>query len=211
MNDYEFTFMQDVKEKKLVATGARHRATRGKKSFAVHNQSDYLTKKEVRAMSGAVHEFNLNKPMRWNQYQLLENSSKELYLKSLVEEYGVKAPGIAKMFGVSGATARNELAKYGLVGKQGVRQSKGATTRWERFLSGDESQPDTEAPINKPEPVYDTAAVYEPKQAQEQGASWYAKMELVGTSKERVITDLCAIIDRVEGYGKLYKITLEVE
>ena len=52
---------------------------------------------------------------------------------------------------------------------------------------------------------------YEPKQAQEQGASWYAKMELVGTSKERVIADLCAIVDRVEGYGKLYKITLEVE
>ena len=162
-------------------------------------------------MSGAVHEFNLNKPMRWNQYQLLENSSTELYLKSLVEEYGVKAPGIAKMFGVSSATARNELAKYGLVVKQGVRQSKDATTRWERFLSGDELQSDTEAPTSMPKPVYDTAAAYEPKQAREQGASWYAKMELVGTSKERVIADLCAIIDRVEGYGKLYKITLEVE
>lgn len=48
MNEYEHLFMQDCREKKRTASGARHRATRGKRSFTVHNPSDYLTKKTKR-------------------------------------------------------------------------------------------------------------------------------------------------------------------
>ena len=35
MNEYEHLFMQDCREKKRTASGARHRATRGKRSFTV--------------------------------------------------------------------------------------------------------------------------------------------------------------------------------
>lgn len=49
MNEYEYLFTQDCREKKRTASGARHRATRGKRSFTVHNPSDYLTKNKERS------------------------------------------------------------------------------------------------------------------------------------------------------------------
>ena len=74
-------------------------------------------------MSGEVHEFNLNKPMKWNQYQLLDVASKRLYLETLINKYNAKAGHFAKMFGMSYRTAFNELSKFGLTGKNGCHQN----------------------------------------------------------------------------------------
>ena len=84
MNEYEHLFMQDCREKKRTASGARHRATRGKRSFTVHNPSDYLTKKQREELSSPVISFTA-KPVTYEEFKAMDNDQKKAYLNFIKE------------------------------------------------------------------------------------------------------------------------------
>lgn len=86
MNEYEHLFMQDCREKKRTASGARHRATRGKRSFTVHNPSDYLTKKQREELSSPVISFTA-KPVTYEEFKAMSDDQKKAYLNFIIKEY----------------------------------------------------------------------------------------------------------------------------
>lgn len=103
MNDYEWDFVKDSMDKKNVARSARSTRTHCGKGGAVKFPSDYLTKKELKAMSGEVIEYaSLKKPMSWEEFKALPEDLKKEYIISIREKFGAPDKYVAEMMGVSG-------------------------------------------------------------------------------------------------------------
>lgn len=100
MSDEKYLLMQDTKEKKITARGARHTRTHCGKSGAVKFPSDYLTKKELKAMSGECKTYRLNDPMTWDEFKDMPNDLKISYIQALRAKYDVPDKYIAEMMGV---------------------------------------------------------------------------------------------------------------
>ena len=114
MNEYEYLFMQDCREKKRTASGARHRATRGKRSFTVHNPSDYLTKKQREELSSPVISFTA-KPVTYEEFKAMSDDQKKAYLNFITEEYSFSIRAIAAMMGVCFSTIDKYIKKFGII------------------------------------------------------------------------------------------------
>ena len=109
MNDIEYEFVQDSIEKKGTARSARNARTHCGKSGAVKLPSDYLTKKEIKAMSGEVIQYaSLKKPMSWEDFKKLPNDLKAAYIKWIREKFNAPDNCIADMFGVK----KNTFSTY---------------------------------------------------------------------------------------------------
>lgn len=135
MNDYEWDFVKDSIDKKNVARSARSTRTHCGKGGAVKFPSDYLTKKELKAMSGEVIKYaSLKKPMSWGEFKELPDDLKKEYINSIRDKFGAPDKYIAQMFGVSQHTLCLYFKDLGL----GVGKSCGAANRkWktEEFLA----------------------------------------------------------------------------
>ena len=108
MTDEKYSYIQDVKDKKITARSARHKRTHNGKGGSVKLPSDYMTKKEIKAMSGEVKSFRLNKPMAWKEFKAMPNDIQYGYIKLLKEKYSVTNMALEKMFGASnGLLARH--------------------------------------------------------------------------------------------------------
>ena len=115
MTDEKYTFVQDLRDKKRTARGARNRRTHCGKGGAVKFPSDYMTRKELKAMNGEVKSYNINSPMQWAEYKALPDDIKIVYIKTLREKYGVPDTRIGKdMLGVSQKSISKEIARLGL-------------------------------------------------------------------------------------------------
>ena len=80
-------------------------------------------------MNGPVEEFNLNKPMSWEEFKNLPDDLKITYIKSLREKFGIPNTAIADMFGVHAATLCGYLKCLGL----GVGKHAGGSVRnWDK-------------------------------------------------------------------------------
>lgn len=119
LSDERYDFLSDSAEKKRIARGAHNRVTKGGRA---RFSTDYMTAKEIKAMNGAINEYNLNKPMEWKTFKAMPDDLKIQYIKSLRETYGANDTQIAKMFGVSGWTISALNAELGIsLGKKGAR------------------------------------------------------------------------------------------
>ena len=114
MTDEKYTFIEDVREKKKTATGAHHKRTHCGKGGAIRFPSDYKTKKELRAMNGAVKEYRLNDPVGWDEFKAWPDDIKVLYIKSLRKAYNVSDTHIAKMLGVGQSTFNYHTKRLGV-------------------------------------------------------------------------------------------------
>lgn len=85
MKDEEFLFHSDCHEKKVTARSARNTRTHNGKRGKVKFPSDYLTKKEIKAMSGEVKSYRLNEPMSWREFKAMPDDIKVTYIKLLRE------------------------------------------------------------------------------------------------------------------------------
>lgn len=100
MNDYEYTFNQDVREKKSIAHSARNRKN-GSKSKYVSLPHDHLTKKQKEALNGPVEVIHLGKPMDWATFKGIDKDLQEQYLANLRDTYSVTLKEIAEMMGTT--------------------------------------------------------------------------------------------------------------
>lgn len=130
MNDYEYEFVQDSRDKKITARSARNMRTHNGKSGRVRLPSDYLTKKELKAMSGECIEYaSLKKPMSWDEFKKLPDDLKKEYIINIRERFGAPDRYIGEMFGVSGATMGLYARDLGIaLGKE----SSGGNRKWKK-------------------------------------------------------------------------------
>lgn len=170
MNDYEYDFVKDSQEKKVTARSASRARTHCGKSGAVRLPSDYLSKKELKAMSGEVIEYaSLRGPMTWAEFKALPNDLKKEYVLWIREKFGAPDKYVAEMLGVSGATLTLYLTDAGCAsGKScGNGNKKWAKEAFYAWRSGAEEGV-VEAEVIEPEEAPVENASVEPLEAVEE-------------------------------------------
>ena len=129
MSDEQWSMVSDSIEKKRIAASAHKQRSHCGKGGSVKFPSDFMTKKELRAMNGPVEEFNLNKPMSWEKFKTIPDDLKITYIKSLRDKFGIPNNAIAEMFGIHAATLCGYLKCLGL----GVGKHAGGSVRnWDK-------------------------------------------------------------------------------
>jgi len=161
MTDEKFTFIDDVRSKKKIATGAYHKRTHCGKSGAVKFPSDFMTKKEREAMNGEVKSYKLNDPMTWKEFKAMPDDIKITYIKALREKYNVSNTYIAQMLGVDQTVVSTETRRLGIPSNM-VGKRKWDKEGWYAWANGTEKREDAEKcePAVE-EPAADSAATPE--------------------------------------------------
>lgn len=114
LSDEEWEYTQDCKDKKITARSARNKRTHNGKGGAVKFPSDYLSKKELKAMNGPVESYRMNDPMSWDDFKKLPDDLKGIYIRALRDKYKVPDSALAEAMGVSGTVFSKHLRCYGL-------------------------------------------------------------------------------------------------
>ena len=216
MNEYEHLFTQDCREKKRTASGARHRATRGKRSFTVHNPSDYLTKKQREELSSPVISFTA-KPVTYEEFKAMSDDQKKAYLNFIIKEYAFSISAIAAMMGVCFPTIGKYIKKFGIIVTPKYRLTKKEKERQNQFLN--RLTPPREVEINEEptEPIEEPAeepTEESPKEPAEnhQDLAMFTTINSVtisGDNKDTLADDLRRALTFVLPDHKTYKITIE--
>jgi hypothetical protein len=105
MDDEKYAFEEEVREKKIIARSAHKRTVKGGR---VRLHSDYLSKKELKKMSGEAKTYNISQPMKWAEFKSMPDDLKREYIKNIREKFGVTDALIADMLDVHRVT----LCKY---------------------------------------------------------------------------------------------------
>ena len=111
--DEQWDMIEDSINKKRTAQSARHRRTHCGKSGSVKFPSDYMTKKELKAMNGECKSYRLNDPMMWEEFKKLPDDIKTMYIKSIREKYDVPDQYIAEVMGVNPSTFCKTMKRLG--------------------------------------------------------------------------------------------------
>ena len=100
MPDEQYVMISDSIEKKKIAHSSHNRKTHCGKGGRVKFPSDYLSKKELKAMNGEVKSYNLNKPMTWEEFRSMPQDLQIMYIKKLRNEFGVPDSVLGKAMGI---------------------------------------------------------------------------------------------------------------
>lgn len=101
MKDEEYSFVSEVRDKKITARSASNRRTHTGKGGRVRFPSDNLSKKELAQMSGECKSYRLNDPMTWVEFKTMPDDLKCTYIKLLRQKFNAPDCKIADMFGIS--------------------------------------------------------------------------------------------------------------
>ena len=99
--DEQWDMIEDSINKKRTAQSARHRRTHCGKGGSVKFPSDYMTKKELKAMNGECKSYRLNDPMMWEEFKQLPDDIKIMYIKGIREKYDIPDKYLADAMGVA--------------------------------------------------------------------------------------------------------------
>lgn len=143
MPDEQYVMISDSIEKKKIAHSSHNRKTHCGKGGRVKFPSDYLSKKELKAMNGEVKSYNLNKPMTWEEFRSMPQDLQIMYIKKLRNEFGVPDSVLGKAMGVcksSFSKAMKDLnlslgKSAGAIGKQWLSSEKSSkfSEYWNKF------------------------------------------------------------------------------
>lgn len=128
MTDEKYTFIQDSKEKKIIAHSASKKRTHAGKGGKVRFPSDFLSKKELKAMNGEEKAYRLNEPMTWNQFKDMPDDIKILYVKLIREKFNAPDKYIGEALGVSRVTFIREIGRLGI----GLGKKAGGAREWDQ-------------------------------------------------------------------------------
>lgn len=143
MPDEQYIMISDSIEKKKIAHSSHNRKTHCGKGGRVKFPSDYLSKKELKAMNGDVKSYSLNKPMTWKEFRSMPQDLQIMYIKKLRNEFGVPDIVLSKAMGVcksSFSKAMRDLnlslgKSAGATGKQWLNSEKSSkfSEYWNKF------------------------------------------------------------------------------
>lgn len=116
--DEQWIMIKDSIDKKNVARSSHNKRSHCGKGGSVKFPSDYMTKKELKAMNGEVKSYRLNVPMTWKEFKKLPDDIKIAYIKNLREKYAVPNKALAEAMHVNSSNFSKRLRDLGLgVGK----------------------------------------------------------------------------------------------
>ena len=125
MPDEQYVMISDSIEKKKIAHSSHNRKTHCGKGGRVKFPSDYLSKKELKAMNGDVKSYNLNKPMTWEEFRNMPQDLQIMYIKKLRNEFGVPDIVLGKAMGVCKSSFSKAMKDLNL----SLGKSAGATSK----------------------------------------------------------------------------------
>ena len=133
MPDEQYVMISDSIEKKKIAHSSYNRKTHCGKGGRVKFPSDYLSKKELKAMNGDVKSYNLNRPMTWKEFRSMPQDLQIMYIKKLRNEFGVPDIVLGKAMGVCKSSFSKAMRDLNL----SLGKSAGATSK--QWLNSEKS------------------------------------------------------------------------
>ena len=112
--DEQYVMISDSIEKKKIAHSSHNRKTHCGKGGRVKFPSDYLSKKELKAMNGDVKSYNLNKPMTWKELRSMPQDLQIMYIKKLRNEFGVPDIVLSKAMGICKSSFSRAMSELNL-------------------------------------------------------------------------------------------------
>ena len=123
--DEQYVMISDSIEKKKIARSSHNRKTHCGKGGRVKFPSDYLSKKELKAMNGDVKSYNLNRPMSWEEFRSMPKDLQIMYIKKLRNEFGVPDIVLGKAMGICKSSFSRAMSELNL----SLGKSAGATSK----------------------------------------------------------------------------------
>ena len=114
MEDEKYVYFQDLREKKVTGYSARKQRSHCGKRGRVKFPSDYLTKKELKNMSGECKSYRLNEPMKWADFKKMPSDVQIMYVEAIKQKFNASDATIARMLGIVPLTFTNWKKEVGL-------------------------------------------------------------------------------------------------
>ena len=164
MPDEQYVMISDSIEKKKIAHSSHNRKTHCGKGGRVKFPSDYLSKKELKAMNGEVKSYNLNRPMIWEEFRSMPQDLQIMYIKKLRNEFGVPDSVLGKAMGICRSSFSKAMRDLNL----SIGKGAGATGR--QWLNSEKSSKFYEYwnKFNKKEDTVEEDSVEEKNEALEE-------------------------------------------
>lgn len=140
LSDEQYLLMQDTKDKKITARSSRHTRTHCGKGGRVKFPSDYLSKKELKAMNGKCETYRMNSPISWDEFKSYPEEHQKTYIQLLRKKWNVPDTYIAEMFGVHPQTMGRWFKCLGLnkgIGKGAKVWDKEGFLAWRSGAKGE--------------------------------------------------------------------------
>lgn len=99
--DEQWVMIEDSIEKKSIARSSRGKRTHCGKRGGVKFPSDFMSKKELKAMNSEVKSYKIHDPMSWKEFLSLPDDLKKEYVKYIRERFKATDTALADAFGVS--------------------------------------------------------------------------------------------------------------
>ena len=109
MDDAEYIYKQDVKEKAITARSSHKYGSSRRRRCGL--SSDNLTRKEWERMNGPVHTLKPDEALSWDRFRALPKSLQQDYIKHILSKFKVGPVALGRMFGVSEAYCGDYLKK----------------------------------------------------------------------------------------------------
>lgn len=143
MNDIEYIYRQDIKDRKSMASGARH-VKKGSRSKKCSLLSDYLTASQKKKMNGEVTVYKMNQPITFDEFKSMPKDLQEDYIANLMKTYHVSVRQISLMMQVADGTLSGYVRRYklnvpkatstdGKINRMKIPEQK----KWEKFCKGE--------------------------------------------------------------------------
>lgn len=145
MDDAQWLFKEDSKEKKITARSARKKA----RHTGCKLPSDYMTSKQKRQLNGEVKIMNVRKPMTYKYFKTLPKDLQEEFLDYVVSTFHVTAEILCKeLFNISAPGLRNYIRTKNMKSPwtRGQHMPQFDRECWEKFLAGEEVEELQNAP-----------------------------------------------------------------
>ena len=134
MDDAQYVFLQDAREKKITA----HSANKKVRHTGCNLPSDYMTRKEKNAMNGEVKRMNIRKPMTYKYFKMMPVDLQGEYIQFLHDTFNATTEDIAKKFGITRVTLRDRVYRNNIkVNFKIGRNPKLKEQEWEAFWAGE--------------------------------------------------------------------------
>ena len=146
MSEEQYAFVEDCKEKKITARSARHTRTHCGKGGSVKFPSDYMNRKELKAMNGECKSYRMNKPMQWNEFKKMPDDLQKEYIKTLRERFDVPVSILAEHMGIGSGTLNRYMRTLGLgigAGRGKISQKWRCPNEFDKWWNGVEDDNDS--------------------------------------------------------------------
>lgn len=142
MTDEKFTLVETNRERANIARSARYTNRKGKGSVKIG--VEYRTEKELQALNGEVKNYDLSKPMSFQEFKMMPEDLQGEYMHALYEKHGAHDMDIHRdLWKISIKTVTFYRRKFGIL----QPANKIRNGDWAKFISGEKEEIIPSTPI----------------------------------------------------------------